>query len=76
MQIPAGTVPVMTPDLVAVSKQELCWVHQATLQGKGCRAANCHDPHGREKQRTQGLNPATGSAARLFFISFPLLFRK
>lgn len=26
VQIPAGTVPVMIPDLVAVSKQELCSV--------------------------------------------------
>lgn len=67
VQTPPGTVPAMTPgpggnDQAGIV---LC-VHPATLQGKGCRAANYHDPHGSENQRTQGLNPATGPAAGPF----------
>lgn len=67
VQTPPGTVPAMTPgpggnDQAGIV---LC-VHPATLQGKGCRAANYHNPHGSENQRTRGLNPATGPAAGPF----------
>lgn len=67
MQTPCGTVPAMTPGPGGSDQAGIVlYVHPATLQGKGCRAANCHGPHGRENQRTRGWNPATGPAAGLF----------